>query len=92
VHFLNGTSKTKGQNRRHSSYGLKHIVEYPGGHFGIDSSASSYNGYIYEGTLILAALASGFEATYAGNHLKATFNISERDLKRRAQQFATQLV
>jgi hypothetical protein len=90
--FLDGISKTKGQNRRHTSYGLKHIVEHPGGHFGIPSDAGGYNGYVYEGTLILAALASGFTAAHARNHFRATFNISERDLRRKAKDFATQVV
>jgi hypothetical protein len=47
--FIEGIAKIKGQNRRHTSYGLKHIVEHPGGHFGIPSSTSGYHGFIYEG-------------------------------------------
>lgn len=92
VSFLDGISKIKGQNRRHTSYGLKHIVEHPGGHFGIPSSAGGYDGYIYEGTFILAALAAGFTAAQPGNHLKATFNLSERDLVRTAKEFAAQVI
>jgi hypothetical protein len=90
--FLAGVARIKGQNRHHTSYGLKHIVEHPGGHFGIPSSAGGYHGYIYEGTFILAALASGFTPAQPGKHLKATFNMSERDLKRRAKEFATEVV
>jgi len=82
--FLDGIEKTRLQNRRRGSYGYKHIVENPSGNFGIRSSQDFYTGYIYEGTFILAALASGFTMQQSGRGLKATFNISERGLRRRA--------
>ncbi len=78
--FLQGISKTKGQNRRHTSGNLKHIVE------------RGYHDHIYEGTFILAALASGFTADFSCGGSRATFNISERDLSRRTKEFTTQPV
>jgi hypothetical protein len=82
--FLDGIEKIRSQNRRHGSYGLKHIVENPSGRFGIPSSQNHYTGYVYEGTFILAALASGFAMEQRGRSLKATIDISERGLRRRA--------
>ena len=84
--FLNGVEKAKGQNRRHDSYGYKHIVENPAGRYDIPSSLNCYGGYVHEGTFILAALASGF--TLWGGPLHATFNISERGLRKRAIEVA----
>jgi hypothetical protein len=72
--FLTGIKKTKCQNHRHTSYGYKHMVEQ--------------NGYVYEGTFILAALASGFTMRQRGQHLNVTFNISQRSLLERRRQFA----
>ena len=83
--FLKGIDKTKCQNENHSSYGYKHIVENPPGYFGIPSSIDCYNGYIYEGTFILAALACGFTMKQGGDG-NTTFNISERGLRRRAHE------
>ena len=57
--FLRGMDKAKRQYWR-SSYGLKHIVEFPAGRYDIPCTLDCYNGYIYEGSFILAALASGF--------------------------------
>jgi hypothetical protein len=88
VTFLREIQTTKSQNECHSSYGLKHIVENPPGHFDIPSSIDCYNGYIYEGTFILAALASGFTMQQYGD-LNATLNIAERGLRRRAKEVAT---
>jgi hypothetical protein len=88
VTFLEGVDKIKAQNRRHGSYGLKHIVEYPSGRFGIPSSWDCYTTYIYEGTFILAALASGFSMDQ--RYFSATFNISERSLRRRTREFANE--
>jgi hypothetical protein len=88
VTFLEGVDKIKAQNRRHGSYGLKHIVENPAGHFGIPSSWDCYTTYIYEGTFILAAQASGFSMVQSGEYLHVTFNMSERSLRRRAIEFA----
>jgi len=86
--FLAGVDKTEGQNSR-TSYGLKHIVEHPGRLCGLDLSAPErlYNGYVYEGTLILAALASGFRMRQRGKHMKVTFNISEPSLKNRCREY-----
>jgi len=87
--FLEGIPKTKTQNRWHSSYGYKHIVEDPAGRYDIPSSLRCYCCYIYEGTFILAALLSGFTMQQRGNHLKATFNISERGLRKRTREVVT---
>lgn len=84
--FLDGVDKSKAFNNTYSSYSLKHIVETPAGRFGIPSN-SKYNGYIYEGTFILAALASGFRVKQ-GKGLKAAFDISTKSLKTRTKEFA----
>lgn len=86
--FLAGVGKTKGQNERRSSYGLKHIVERPSGRFGMPRAPEVYRGFIYEGTFILAALASGFSMKQLGQSLRSTFNISERSFRQRARDFA----
>jgi hypothetical protein len=83
--FLRFIGKSKNQNRRHSSYRLKHIVELPSRLEGPMSGAERYHGYIYEGTFILAALASGFTMEQKGKHLGVTFNICERTLRRRVE-------
>jgi hypothetical protein len=88
--FLESVEKTKGQNRRHDSYGFKHIVENPSRYFGIPFSVRCYSTYIPEGIFILAALASGFTMRQPGRLPTATFNISERSLKKRAKDFAKQ--
>ncbi len=84
--FLKGVEKSKTQNRTTGSYGLKHLVENPSGHYGISSSKDCYAGYVYEGTLILAALASGFGIQQHGRTLKTTFNIHEPSLRKRAKE------
>src|SRR5438105_1609821 len=86
--FLEGVEKTKRPHKWRGSYGLKHIVENPAGRFGIPSSVDCYTTYIYEGTFILAALASGFSMVQSGEYLHVTFNMSERSLRRRAREFA----
>jgi hypothetical protein len=86
--FLEGIERAKGQNNRHDSYGYKHIVENPAGRYDIPSSLNCYGGYVYEGTFILAALASGFTMQQNGGPLHATFNISERSLRKRAIEVA----
>src|SRR5438876_10491374 len=86
--FLEGVEKTKRQNPSHSSYGYKHIVEDPAGRYGIPCTVDCYTGYIYEGTFILAALASGFTARQHDGYLGASFNICERSLASRAKDFA----
>ena len=88
--FLEGIPKTKTQNRWHSSYWYKHLVENPAGRLDIPSSPDAYSCYIYEGTFILAALVSGFTMQQWGDRLKVSFNISERGLRRRAREVATQ--
>ncbi len=88
--FLESVEKTKGQNRRHDSYGFKHIVENPSRYFGIPFSVRCYSTYIPEGIFILAALASGFTMRQPGRLPTATFNISERSLQSRAKEFAKQ--
>jgi hypothetical protein len=67
--FFADLKKTRAQNRRHSTYGLKHRVE------------RLYHAFVYEGTFILAGLASGFAMEQRGNHMKASFAFSERSLK-----------
>jgi hypothetical protein len=88
--FLESVEKTKAQNKRHDSYCLKHIVENPSGYFDIPCSIRCYSTYIPEGIFILAALASGFTMRQPGRLPTATFNISERSLKKRAKEFAEQ--
>jgi len=88
--FLEGIPKAKTQNRWHSSYWYKHLVENPKGRLDTPSSPDAYGGYIYEGTFILTALVSGFTMQQWGNRLKVTFNISERGLRRRAGEVARQ--
>jgi len=83
--FLEGVEKTKAQNKRHDSYGYKHIVENPSRYFGIPCSSECYSTYIPQGIFILAALASGFTMKQPGRLPNATFNISERSLKNRAK-------
>jgi hypothetical protein len=90
LHFLQGVEKTKGPNRRRNSYGLKHIVERPAGPWGIPSSLDCYYGYIYEGTFILAALASGFTMWQDSIYLKGVFNMSQRSLRRRTIEIAAE--
>lgn len=81
--FLACLDKTRAINRRVGSYGLKHMVENPTGREGRPSDESKYIGYVYEGTLILAALASGFRCEHTpGNSLHCCFNISLRSLNR----------
>jgi hypothetical protein len=79
--FLKKVEKRQTINRKHGSYGLKHMVENPAGRFGVPSSPSLHQGYIYEGTFILAAISQGFRWVQPGKHLKVNFNISERSLK-----------
>ena len=86
--FLERVEKTKRQNPSHSSYGYKHIIEDPAGRYGVPCETQCYSGYIYEGTFILAALASGFTARQQDGHLGASFNICERSLAKRAKEFA----
>jgi hypothetical protein len=80
--FLDGIEKRRTLNRSGDS--LKHIVENPSGRFGVPSSQDFYTGYVYEGTFVLAALASGFTAQpIVHGSLKSWFNISQRGIRRR---------
>jgi hypothetical protein len=88
LEFLEGIEPTQALNRRHTSYGLKHVVENPAGRMEVPSDPDAYKLYVYEGTLILAALASGFHMKQIGDGLSAIFNFSERSLKRRAKEIA----
>lgn len=70
VLFLAGMKKTKTQNNGHTSYGLKHTVE------------RAYDCYVYEGTFLLAAMASGFVVKpYGQESMSSTLNISEINLR-----------
>ena len=88
LEFLEGIERIRTFNRSHTSYGLKHFVENPAGRMGVPSEQDCYSGYVYEGTFILAALASGFQMKQTGKGLTAIFNISERSLKRRTREVA----
>jgi hypothetical protein len=82
--FLDGIEKIRTLNRRGDS--LKHIVENPS-HVCGSHSQDFYTGYVYEGTFILAALASGFTAQpIVPGGLKSWFNISQRGIRRRAKE------
>jgi len=91
LEFLQGIRKTSTFNNR-SSYGLKHLVER-----NIDPHV--YFTYVYEGTCILAALASGFKARTVvedsdlleDRGLNCWFNIYDEDLKRRNREWGEEL-
>jgi hypothetical protein len=72
--FLEGIEKIRTLNRRGDSF--KHIVE------------KIYDVYVYEGTFILAALASGFKAQPIGSGLKSWFNFSQPSIRRRVLELA----
>lgn len=79
LEMFNSLEKTKRINHRHGSYGLKHVVEDPAGRYGVRSAVqNTYRGYVFEGTLILAAKTAGFSAS--GDGLKVAFNFSEKSL------------
>lgn len=88
LEFLKGLVPIKSLNRRHTSYGLKHIVENPAGRMGVPSDSDCYSLYVYEGTFILAALSSGFQMKQFRGGLTAIFNISEKSLKQRALEIS----
>ena len=77
VAFLEGVDKTKTIRCTRSSYGLKHVVEH------------AYRScYVYEGTLILAALSLGFACLYADNKtMCCRFNMGNGSLKKRVAHF-----
>lgn len=79
LELFHSLEKTKRINWAFGSYGLKHLVENPTGHFGVcPTIQSAYRGYVFEGTLILAAKAAGFAAS--GEGLKVAFNFSKSSL------------
>ena len=59
--FLRGVEKSKSQNKRRGSYGLKHLVENPSGRYGSPSSNDCYAGYVYEGTFITCCTRIRFQ-------------------------------
>jgi hypothetical protein len=83
--FLDGVGKRRLINRNHTSYAIKHMVEQPNGQFDAcraEECRKQFTGYVCEGTLILAAFASGFNfsrvhPTSFGMH----FNISSNSLR-----------
>jgi hypothetical protein len=88
MEFLEGLEHTKHINPRRDSYGLKHVVENPAVRFNLPEQPGAYACYIYEGTFILASLASGFLMRQAPKRLSSVFNIPERSLKRRAKEIS----
>jgi hypothetical protein len=64
--WLAQLAKSDSINRRHSSYSLKHCIE------------PLYNGHVFNGALIAAAIHMGFDVKRSGN--SAYFNISEDSL------------
>ena len=68
--WLNDKEKTKTINRRHSSYGYKHMVEESAGH------------YISNGAFIVAAIHCGFHYQIVLDSPNVMFGISERSLRR----------
>lgn len=77
VSFLEGVDKTKLIRRSNGSYQLKHLVE-----------CAYRNTYVYEGTLILAALSMGFVCRYAHTRtMRCHFNMGVGSLKKRVAQF-----
>lgn len=90
VRLLSNVPKTKSQNRGHSTYGLKHIVESPTGRYGIPTDPRVHDTYVYEGTFILAALASGFTLKFIyPRSIGGTLNLSNPGLKRALQRFVS---
>lgn len=77
--LFNSLQKTKRINWNFSSYGLKHLVENPTGRYGVCPTIdSAYRGYVFEGTLVLAAKATGFDVSGPG--LNVAFNFSKASL------------
>lgn len=83
LRFLAGVEKRKGKNRSRGSYGLKHKVERP--------CDGVYNGYVYEGTFIVAALVSGFTRWQPRvGSISSWFNMTEGSLNRRCDDYKTE--
>lgn len=66
--WLRPMQKIKTINRRHTSYGLKHIFERDSGQ------------YVTNGAFICAAVHSGFDYKLTPSNPNVSFNISERSL------------
>ena len=73
VAFLDGVEMTRTAGRLYGSYGLKHQVE------------RAFSGcYVYEGTLILAALSLGYTCQYTSDsRMTCRFNMRADSLKKR---------
>lgn len=84
--LLSTVTTRKTINPRFHSYNLKHIVENPSGRFGTEQSCECYSTYVYEGTLILAALSLGFECQQHPRGLTACFNMDTKSLKEAARR------
>ncbi len=69
-------------NKRHSSYGLKHLAERRAKRL----SNNEVN-YISNGALILAMVDAGFRFVREGDSPNVCFNVSERAIKRMMQQY-----
>lgn len=69
-------------NKRHSSYGLKHLAERRAKRL----SNNEIN-YISNGALILAMVDAGFRFVRDGDSPNVCFNVSERAIKRMTQQY-----
>ena len=70
--FASGLEKAKTINAKHTSYGLKHLVEKCSGPNG---------GYVYEGTLILAMIKYEFKWKQNSDYMKVLFNIAEKSIE-----------
>ena len=92
--FLQRIRMTKSQNLRYDSSALTQIVENPEGHFGIPVLPQVRRcWYIYEGTFILAALASDFKMVQPRRgYLNVNFNICERSLRSETVSFTKALL
>lgn len=64
-------------NRKHTSYGLKHLAE----RWAEKRSDNQFN-YISNGSLILAMIAAGFHFIRYEDSPNVCFNVSERALKK----------
>ncbi len=73
--WLGSLSKIESINERHSSYGLKHMVEQ-------DRDID----YVTNGAFIAAAIHAGFKYKLAPHSPNVMFNISEKSLKAKMTQ------
>jgi len=72
--WLKSIDKIKSINKRHTSYGLKHIVE------------RAINFYISNDAFIAAAVYSGFDVKLIDDSPNVLFNISEKSIKNFSKQ------